>query len=99
LFNLLAVWHLGPRSHLRAIVQRTGLDRGGDGVQADALQRGRNVSLTWSWRLSAGTVVYVGASDARSGTGATQRTREAFVKLQADLDDARSAWAARSPGS
>ena len=63
------------------------------------LQRGRNVSLTWSWRLSAGTRVYVGASDARSGIGATQRTREAFVKLQADLDDARSAWSARGSGS
>lgn len=99
LFNLLAVWHLGPRSHLRAIVQRTGLARGSDGVPAADLQRARNVSLTWSWRLSAGTVVYVGASDARSGVGATARTREAFVKLQADLDDARSAWTARGSGS
>ena len=96
LFNLLAVWHLGPRSHLRAIVQRTELARAAaDGQGAQALQRGRTASLTWSWRLTAGSVVYVGASDARSGVDRVQRTREAFVKLQADLDDARALW----PGS
>lgn len=94
LLNLLAVWHLGPRSHLRAIVQRTDLARGSDGQPAQALQRGRTASLTWSWRLSTGTVVYVGGSDARSGVGRQTRTQEAFVKLQADLDDARGWWAA-----
>ena len=94
LFNLLAVWHLGPRSHLRAIVQRTGLARGNDGQPAQQLQRGRTASLTWSWRLSTGTVIYAGASDARSGVGGVLRTQEAFVKLQADLDDTRAGWAA-----
>lgn len=94
LLNLLAVWHLGPRSHLRAIVQHVDLARGGDGQPAQPLQREHTASLTWSWRLSAGTVVYVGASDVRSGIGRPARTQEAFVKLQADLDDARGWWAA-----
>ncbi|MFO1330808.1 MAG: hypothetical protein U1F56_25930, partial [Rubrivivax sp.] len=89
LLNLLAVWHLGPRSHLRAIVQRVDIDRG-----ARVLARDRQASLTWSWRASSGTVVYVGASEARSGVPARDRTREAFVKLQLDVDDAR-AWGSR----
>jgi hypothetical protein len=59
--NLLAVWHLGPRSHLRAIVQHQALDRGGV-----ALDRSRQVSLTWAWRPAAGTVLHVGASRARA---------------------------------
>jgi hypothetical protein len=93
LLNLLAVWHLGPRSHLRLIVQRTALDRGAQGQPVLALAREQTQSLTWSWRWSAGTVVYVGASRTRSGVAGVSRGNEAFVKLQADLDDARSWWA------
>lgn len=74
----LAVWHLGPRSHLRAIVQRQTLARGES--QLPPLSSG---SLIWSWRHSAGTVAYVGVS--RAGDGEA-RTREFFVKLQADVD-------------
>jgi hypothetical protein len=85
--NLLAVWHLGPRSHLRAIVQRTDLDR--DGVR---LVRQQEQSLTWSWRPSTGSVFYVGASRTVGGTGARSRGSEAFIKLQVDLDDARALW-------
>jgi hypothetical protein len=85
--NLLAVWHLGPRSHLRAIVQHTALDRGGT-----ALDRGRQASLTWAWRPSTGTVLHVGASRARSGVQSTSRSSEAFVKLQFDFDEARAWW-------
>lgn len=89
LLNLLAVWHLGPRSHLRAIVQDSAIDRGGR-----PQLRERQASLTWSWRASAGTVLYVGASDAREGVATRERTRELFVKLQLDVDDARQ-WARR----
>ncbi len=85
--NLLAVWHLGPRSHLRAIVQRTDLDRGGL-----RLVRQQEQSLTWSWRPSTGSVFYVGASRTVGGTGARSRGSEAFIKLQVDLDDARALW-------
>ncbi len=77
----LAVWHLGPRNHLRAIVQRSALARGGSAAPAS-----RTVSLTWSLRPSAGTVLYVGASRADDGLGG--RTNEAFVKLQLDVDEA-----------
>jgi hypothetical protein len=91
LLSLLAVWHLGPRSHLRAIVQRTGVDRG-DGLSAAAVQRQNEQSLTWSWRLSAGTVVYAGLSRSRDGVQHIGRRQEAFVKLQADWDEALAWW-------
>jgi hypothetical protein len=86
LVNLLAVWHLGPRSHLRAILQRAQLDR-----DATRLQRGQEQSLTWSWRPSTGSVFYLGLSRFKQGVNATARGTEAFVKLQVDLDDARAA--------
>lgn len=89
LFNLLAIWHLGPRSHLRAIVQRSAIDRDGRPQLHE-----QQASLTWHWRLSAGTQVYVGASASRSGVAARERTNEAFVKLQFDVDEAL-AWGSR----
>ena len=50
-------------------------------------------SLTWAWRQSAGTVVYVGASRERSGLApGLARHTEAFIKLQVDADDLRRAW-------
>lgn len=87
LARLLAVWHLGPRSHLRVIVQHGTLAREGLRLQRDLEQ-----SLTWSWRPSAGTVLYAGASRARSDGAQRRRTDEVFVKLQFDFDDVRSAW-------
>ncbi len=84
LLNLLAVWHLGPRSHLRAIVQRAQLARDGQRVQ----WRDES-SLVWSYRASSGTVFYAGASRARDGVAARSRDSELFVKLQLDLDEAR----------
>jgi hypothetical protein len=77
----LIVWHLGPRNHLRAILQRSTLERGGQRLPASS-----NTSLTWSYRHTAGTVLYVGASRADDGGG--RPVREAFVKLQLDTDDA-----------
>jgi hypothetical protein len=89
--NLLAVWHLGPRSHLRAIVQRSQLDR-----SSARLDQQQEQSLTWSWRPSSGTVFYVGALRTRSGVASASRVSEAFVKLQVDVDDARAWWRDRS---
>jgi hypothetical protein len=77
----LVVWHLGARSYLRAILQRSTLERGGQRLPASS-----TTSLTWSHRHSAGTVLYVGAS--RSDDGGGRPVREAFVKLQLDTDDA-----------
>ncbi len=90
--QLLAVWHLGAASNLRAIVQRRSLDRRAEpGVGAVRDAGGAN-SLTWTWRRSAGTVLYVGAGTGRSGDPATQRSGEAFIKLQFDVDEARAMW-------
>ncbi len=83
--NLLAVWHLGPRSHLRAIVQHTRLERDGQ-----RLLQERQGSLTWSWRPGAGTLFHVGASRLQQGTATRSRSSEVFVKLQVDLYDALS---------
>ena len=93
--QLLARWHFSARQTLRAIVQVTALDRraeaaAGGGV-AVAAQRSASTtgSLTWSWRQSAGTVMYVGASRSRDGVTAVSRSNEAFIKLQVDVDEAR----------
>lgn len=94
--QVLAVWHLGPRSHLRAIWQGVRLDRQAEpGVLAFS-DRQQTLSLTWSWRASAGTVLYVGASHAREGRDTVSRSSEAFVKLQVDFDDARVWWGSGS---
>jgi len=85
--QLLAVWHFDARNNLRAIIQRGSLDR-----RADAVRDGSQVeSLTYTWRQSAGTVLYVGASRSRFGLEAPARATEAFVKLQVDVDE----WRAR----
>ena len=78
----LLVWHLGPRQYLRAIVQRSTLQRGEQREPAN-----RTTSLTWSLRHSPGTVLVLGYTQARDG-GAS--AREAFVKLQVDSEDVRS---------
>jgi hypothetical protein len=78
--QLLAVWHLGPRTHLRAIAQRSTLARGVTTEPATS-----TVSLTWNHRRSSGTVVYVGATEARDGGPGR---RELFVKLQVDTAEA-----------
>ncbi len=78
----LVVWHLGARQYLRAIVQRSTLQRGDVREPAS-----HTTSLTWSYRHSPGTVVYLGMTRAREGGAAV---REAFVKLQVDADDVRA---------
>ncbi len=87
----LAVWHFDARSNLRAIVQRGALDRRAAIVQ-DSVRDGSQVSsLTYTWRQSAGTLLYVGASRSRLGLDAPSRSTEAFVKLQLDVDELRTA--------
>ena len=82
----LAVWHFDARHTLRAILQQLALDRG------ELLLRDRATSLTYAWRRSAGTVFYVGASQARNQSGGPARTTEGFVKLQVDIDEVRAGW-------
>jgi hypothetical protein len=79
--QLLAIAHLGPRSHLRAILQHARSERGASRPPASTTQ-----SLTWAWRPSSGTVMYLGGTRADDGAAAT---REVFVKLQLDMAEAR----------
>jgi hypothetical protein len=83
----LAVWHFDARHTLRAIVQRSALDRRAEpGVAAaDALQR--TESLTYAWRHTAGTRLYLGTTRTRAGRHEPRANQEAFVKLELDADD------------
>jgi Domain of unknown function (DUF5916) len=81
--QLLAVWHFDARRTLRAIAQRSTLDRSGQRQWAD-----RSLSLTYAWRATSGSVLYVGASRARQPF-VPARADEVFVKLQFDVDDLR----------
>ncbi len=99
--QLLAVWHFNAQHNLRAIVDSTSLRRlaepglnGAAGVQAQR-SKGSTQSLTYAWRESAGTVLYVGASSARQtsqGSSSAPRSQELFVKLQVDMDEALERW-------
>jgi hypothetical protein len=87
--QVLGVWHLGPRQSLRAILQRQSQQR--DGVRDFA---GTTQSVTYAWRRSAGTVLYIGASRQRSDLPPTVQPprvvgTEAFFKLQIDTDEVR----------
>lgn len=96
--QLLARWHFSARQTLRAIVQYTALERqpegAAHGLPAVAAQRSQGTmgSLTWAWRRSAGTVLYVGAARSRQGVAAVARGNEVFVKLQVDADEAMAGW-------
>ncbi|HEY8974327.1 MAG TPA: DUF5916 domain-containing protein [Burkholderiaceae bacterium] len=89
--QLLGVWHIDARQNLRLIVQRSTVDRKPEaGVAADR-ESGLTTSLTYAFRKSMGTVMYVGATRSHSGVGAQNIARgtEAFVKLQVDVDEVR----------
>lgn len=80
----LAVWHFDARHNLRAIVQRSSLDRPGQQLLS------RTESLTYAFRQSAGTRAYVGLTRARNpGSGLPART-EGFIKLEVDADELRA---------
>lgn len=86
----LAVWHFNARHHLRAILQRSVLDRRAERTVAAARALARTESLTYAWRQSAGTRLYVGATRSRQGRGPTTGSTEAFIKLELDADDLRA---------
>jgi hypothetical protein len=73
----LAIWHFDARHTLRLIAQDVRLARFGTTVFSQ-----RTDSLTYAWRQSAGTRLFVGATRVRPG-----RASEAFVKLQFDVDE------------
>lgn len=86
------VWHIDAQHHLRLIAQRSSLSRAAEpGVSAQH-SGSRAESLTYTWRRSAGTRLYVGVSQAGDRRPGTDRQREAFVKLQVDADEWRSLW-------
>ena len=85
--QLLARWHFSATQSLRAIVRYTATERSGA-----TLDQATTGSLTWAWRESAGTVLYVGAARSREGVGLVRRGNEAFVKLQVDVDELRGRW-------
>jgi len=93
--QLLGVWHMDARQNLRLILQRSTVDRKAEaGVAADR-ESGLTTSLTYAFRKSMGTVLYVGATHSHSGVGARNIARgtEAFVKLQVDVDEVRGMFA------
>jgi hypothetical protein len=85
--QLLARWHFSATQSLRAIVRYTATER-----QGSTPDQSTTGSLTWAWRESAGTVLYVGAARSRDGVGPVRRGNEAFVKLQVDVDELRGRW-------
>jgi hypothetical protein len=90
--QLLGVWHFDANRNLRLILQRSTYDRKAEpGVDADH-ESGLTTSLTYAWRKSMGTVLYIGATRSHSGVGSQNIARgtEAFVKLQVDVDEVRS---------
>lgn len=90
--QLLAVWHFNARSNLRLIAQRSALQREAEGAVAALRGVSTASSLTYSWRRSSGTVLYVGASHSNAGPTPGARRSEIFVKLQLDIDDTRGLW-------
>ncbi len=87
--QLLAIWHLAPQQTLRAIVQRRSADRAAESTPlvSPYQDRQRAESLTYSWRRSMGSTLYVGANRNTAGVAAlASRSTELFVKWQLDLD-------------
>ncbi len=90
--QLLGVWHIDARQNLRLILQRSTVDRKAEpGIVAADRESGLTSSLTYAFRRSMGTVLYVGATRSHSGVGIENIARgtEAFVKLQVDVDEVR----------
>jgi Domain of unknown function (DUF5916) len=78
--QLLSVYHFTSNQTLRLIAQRHSFGRSGD-VHAETAQ-----SLTYAWRRSASTVLYVGATRGSIGLPSTpSRSSEIFAKLQFDI--------------
>ena len=93
--QLLGVLHIDARQNLRLIVQRSTVDRKAEAGVAVDRESGLTSSLTYTFRRSMGTVLYVGATRSHNGVGAQNIARgtEAFVKLQVDVDEVRGMFA------
>lgn len=90
--QVLAVWHLDAKQSLRAILQRKAMDRLAEPGVAAARDGSTVGSLTYTWRQSAGNVLYLGMNRARVGLGQSARSNEVFAKLQFDVDTLRAAF-------
>lgn len=86
--QLLAIVHLTARQSLRLILQRGSFEREGQGEEVETAQ-----SFTYTWRRSAGTVLYLGATRGSVGLPhAPSRSSELFAKLQFDLSEWAGWW-------
>jgi hypothetical protein len=83
--QLLAIWHFDARHSLRLIAQRRSLWRSAEPGVGAADEAGDTASLTYAWRRSAGTRLYVGAARERE-RGAPTST-EVFVKVELDAGE------------
>ncbi|HYD82384.1 MAG TPA: carbohydrate binding family 9 domain-containing protein [Paucimonas sp.] len=90
--QLKGIWFFNAEQNLRLIVQRTTLDRLPEPGVDEERDRSRVASLTYTWRRSAGTVLYLGASRSTLGAAAPSRASEVFAKLQFDVDEIRRAF-------
>jgi hypothetical protein len=85
--QLLTVLHIAPKHTLRLIAQSTRYHREEDGLTGLSTQsdRSNTQSLTYTWRQSAGTVLYAGGTRSTEGISPDRvRNTEVFVKWQAD---------------
>jgi hypothetical protein len=83
--QLLSIWHVAAKQSLRMILQHHSVERSGAGKESETAQ-----SLTYAWRRSAGTVLYLGATRGSTGLPLTpSRSTELFAKLQFDLNELR----------
>ncbi|HUR88314.1 MAG TPA: hypothetical protein VMZ74_04435, partial [Ramlibacter sp.] len=89
--QLNAIWFFNASQNIRLIVQRTLLDRRPETGVLEEHDRGKVASLTYTWRKSMGTVLYVGATatKGRFPLPSLSRGTEAFIKLQVDYDEVR----------
>jgi len=88
--QLLAIWHLAAQQSLRLILQHSSYDRRAEPALGIVGDQGADSaqSITYAWRRSAGTVLYVGASHGVSGWPLqTSRDSEVFAKLQFDVSN------------
>lgn len=90
--TLNAIWFFDANQSIRAILQRTLLDRMPEPGVTEVHDRAKVASVTYAWRRSMGTVLYVGASvqKGRFPLPSLSRGSEAFVKVQVDYDELRS---------
>jgi hypothetical protein len=83
--QLLAIWHFDARHSLRLIAQRRTLWRAAEATVLPVDEAGRTASLTYAWRRSAGTRLYVGAG--REQARGEPASNEVFVKLELDAGE------------